>query len=215
MMNGSALAADWAKEHAAAILEAWYPGQSGGTAIAETLLGSNNPAGRLPVTFYKSVEDLPAFDDYSMKGRTYRYTAAPPLFAFGDGLSFSNFGYSHLALSQTRIAAGEPVNVSVHVENEGPINGDEVVEVYLTPPAEGVADAPIRSLVGFRRIHLAAHEARDVSVTIDARNLSLVDRSGNRAIHAGRYLISAAGRQPGGKTQSVPLDITGQSVLPE
>ncbi len=215
MMNGSALAATWAKEHAAAILEAWYPGESGGTAIAETLLGKNNPAGRLPVTFYRSIEDLPAFDDYSMKGRTYRYSTAPPLFAFGDGLSFTSFAYAHPALSQPKLVAGDPLNVNVHVENTGALDGDEVVEAYLTPPAAGAASVPRRWLVGFTRIHLAAHEGRDVSLEIDARSFSQVDAAGHREIVPGHYLISVGGHQPDGETQTLPLEITGGSAMPE
>jgi beta-glucosidase len=213
MLNGSAIAADWAKEHAAAILEAWYPGESGGTAIAETLLGANNPAGRLPVTFYRSIDDLPAFDNYAMKGRTYRYSTAPPLFAFGEGLSFTSFAYSHGALSQTKMVAGESLSVSVHVENTGSLSGDEVVEVYLTPPADG--NAPIRSLVGFTRLSLAAHEGRDVAIAIDPRSLSQVDALGHRAILPGHYTISVAGHQPDGNTLSLPLEITGRSAMPE
>jgi beta-glucosidase len=213
MMNGSALGIGWAKEHAAGILEAWYPGESGGTAIAETLLGSNNPAGRLPVTFYRSIDDLPAFDDYAMKGRTYRYATATPLFAFGDGLSFTSFAYSHAELSQKKMVAGESLSVSVHVENTGSLDGDEVVEVYLAPPAGG--NAPIRSLVGFTRIHLAAHQGRDVPVAIDPRNLSQVDALGRRAILPGQYTISVGGHQPNGNTLSLPLEITGRSAMPE
>jgi beta-glucosidase len=215
MMNGSAVAVDWAKEHAAAILEAWYPGESGGTAIAETLLGANNPAGRLPVTFYRSIDDLPAFDDYSMKGRTYRYSTAKPLFAFGDGLSFTSFAYTQQSLSQKKIVAGEKLSVTVHVENTGTIDGDEVVEVYLTPPVESAAQAPIRSLIGFTRIHLAAHEGRDVIVPIDPRSLSQVDALGHRAILPGHYLISVGSHQPEASTQSLPLEITGRSAMPE
>jgi beta-glucosidase len=215
MMNGSALAVGWAKEHAAAILEAWYPGESGGTAIAETLLGKNNPAGRLPVTFYWSVDDLPAFDDYSMKGRTYRYSTTPPLFAFGDGLSFTSFAYTNASLSQAKIVAGDPVSLNVHVENTGSLDGDEVVEVYLTNPQGAAAAAPIRSLVGFKRIHLAAHEGSDVSLEIAPRSLSQVDAAGHRAILPGRCLISVGGHQPGSATPALPLEITGRIAMPE
>jgi beta-glucosidase len=215
MMNGSALAAGWAKEHAKALLEVWYPGESGGTAIAETLLGSNNPAGRLPVTFYKSVDDLPPFDDYSMKGRTYRYSNVEPLFAFGDGLSFTTFSYSRPTLSQTKLVAGESLTLMVHVENTGLLDGDEVVEVYLTPPVGATPDAPIRSLVGFTRIHLAAHKGQDVSVVIDPRNLSQVDALGHRAIVPGNYQISVGGHQPDAKAHSLALQITGRSAMPE
>jgi beta-glucosidase len=215
MMNGSALAVGWAKEHAAAILEAWYPGESGGTAIAETLLGRNNPAGRLPVTFYRSINDLPAFDNYSMQGRTYRYSTKDPLFAFGDGLSFTKFAYTKPALSSAKLAAGDSLSLNVHVENTGALDGDEVVEVYLAPPAGSVSPAPIRSLVGFTRIHLAAHEGRDVHMAIRPRELSQVDALGHRAILPGHYLISVGGSQPSSRTHSLPLEITGTREIPE
>jgi beta-glucosidase len=215
MMNGSALAAGWAKEHADAILEAWYPGESGGTAIAETLLGVNNPAGRLPVTFYRSIDDLPAFDDYSMKGRTYRYSTSKPLFAFGDGLSFTDFAYTKATLASSKIVAGDAVRLNVHVQNTGALDGDEVVEVYLTPAFENRASNPIRSLVAFTRIHLAAHKGLDVNLAIGPRQLSQVDAAGHRAIVPGRYLISVGGQQPDGKKSSLPLEIQGRSELPE
>jgi beta-glucosidase len=213
MMNGSALAVNWARDHAAAILEAWYPGEAGGTAIAETLLGTNNPAGRLPVTFYRSIDDLPAFDDYSMKARTYRYSTAKPLFAFGDGLSYTTFAYTHAELSKSRIVAGESLDVNVHVENTGPVAGDEVVEVYLAAP--DVKDAPLHSLVGFQRIHLPPHEGTDVSVAIDPRKLSQVDAAGHRAVLPGHYLLCIAGHQPDSTTPTLALDITGRSALPQ
>jgi beta-glucosidase len=215
MMNGSALAAGWAKEHADAILEAWYPGEWGGTAIAETLLGLNNPAGRLPVTFYRAIDELPAFDDYSMKGRTYRYSTSKPLFAFGEGLSFTDFAYTKAVLSPPRIFAGDSVRLKVHVENTGALDGDEVVEVYLTHAPEDGASTPIRSLVAFTRVHLPAHEGRDVNLTINPRQLSQVDAAGHRAILPGRYLISVGGRQPDGGMASLSLEIEGRSDMPE
>jgi beta-glucosidase len=213
LMNGSALAVNWAKDHAAAILEAWYPGESGGTAIAETLLGTNNPAGRLPVTFYKAIEDLPPFEDYSMQGRTYRYSTATPLFAFGDGLSFSKFTYSHASLNSPKIVAGESVTVNVNVENTSAVDGDEVVEVYLTSPAG--AGVPIRSLVGFTRVHLAAHQGGDVGLIIDPRQLSQVDEAGHRSIRPGHYSLTVGGHQAGNEITSLPLEITGRSAVPE
>ena len=131
LMNGSALAIDWAQQHAAAILEAWYPGEEGGTAIAQTLAGENNPAGRLPITFYASVKDLPPFEDYSMKNRTYRYYQGKPLYSFGYGLSYTSFAYSGLKMGPKAAKAGGQVNVSVSVTNSGTVKGDEVVELYL------------------------------------------------------------------------------------
>ena len=160
LMNGSALAVPWAKEHAAAILEAWYPGEEGGAAIAETLAGDNNPSGRLPVTFYDSLDQLPPFESYSMAGRTYRYFAGQPLYGFGYGLSYTNFTYSHLKLSQTNLQAGEPLTVEADVTNTGSRAGDEVVELYLSgPQGEG---APLRSLRGFQRATLQPGETKHV-----------------------------------------------------
>ena len=196
LLNGSALAMNWAKEHAAGILEAWYPGEAGGTAIAETLSGKNNPAGRLPVTFYADVAQLPAFDDYSMKDRTYRYFTGKPLFGFGDGLSYTTFAYSGLRLSTEKLKAGEPLTVEVSVKNTGKVAGDEVAEVYLTPPETSVS--AVRELVGFKRVHLEAGEMRRVSFVVDARRLSQVDENGDRHVEAGEYGVRVAGSQVGG-----------------
>jgi beta-glucosidase len=213
LMNGSALAVNWAEQHASAILEAWYPGQAGGTAIAETLIGTNNPAGRLPVTFYKSVDQLPAFDNYSMQGRTYRYFAGDPLYKFGDGLSYTRFTYSNAALSSSSIAAGEELIVRVQVTNTGHAEGDEVVEVYLTPPASKLA--PIHALVGFTRVHLGAGESRMASIRIDPRQLSQVDAEGRRAILPGAYVLHVGGAQPAAGQAGLRLEITGKQALPD
>ena len=135
LMNGSALAVNWAQEHADAVLEAWYPGEAGGTAIAETLAGKNNPAGRLPLTFYASIDQVPAFTDYAMKGRTYRYFSGKPLYGFGYGLSYTKFAYDGMSLSTKELKAGEPLMVEATIRNTGAMAGDEVAELYLTPPA--------------------------------------------------------------------------------
>jgi beta-glucosidase len=138
LMSGSALAVNWAQEHAAAVLEAWYPGEGGGTVIAETLAGVNNPGGRLPVTFYASLDQLPPFDDYSMQNRTYRYFQGKPLYGFGYGLSYSTFEYSNLRVSSPQIRAGEDLTVEVDLRNTSKIVGEEVAELYLEfPPIPG------------------------------------------------------------------------------
>src|SRR5262249_59403115 len=152
LLNGSALAVDWAQKHAAAILEAWYPGQAGGRAIADVLAGTANPAGRLPVTFYQSVDQLPAFDNYTMEGRTYRYFRQKPLYGFGYGLSYSKFTYKNLKLSNPKLNAGTPLHVTVDVENTSAVAGDEVAELYITPPAG--AGNPNHWLAGFKRQHV-------------------------------------------------------------
>jgi beta-glucosidase len=153
LLNGSAVAVNWAKEHVPAIVEAWYPGQAGGTAIADVLFGDYNPGGRLPVTFYKSVDQLPPFTDYSMKDRTYRFFKGEPLFPFGYGLSYSTFVYRNLR--------SQGANVSVEVENSSAIAGEEVVQLYVKREGGG-PDDPIRSLAGFKRIPLRAHERKTV-----------------------------------------------------
>ncbi len=163
LLNGSALAVNEAEARAAAILEAWYPGQDGGTAIAQTLTGENNPAGRLPVMFYRSVEDLPPFDDYSMRGRTYRYFTGKPLFAFGTGLSYSKFEYTERKVDRAR--GDGKIGVSVRVRNASARDGDEVVRVYVK--GDGTDGGALRELRGFRRVHLKAGESRVVELAVD------------------------------------------------
>jgi len=215
LMNGSALAVNWANDHANAILDAWYSGEEGGTAIAQTLAGVNNPAGRLPVTFYKGVEQLPDFEDYAMKNRTYRYFEGEPLYPFGYGLSYSKFEYSKLKLSATELHAGDPLPVEVDVKNGSDKAGDEVVELYLTfPKLPGV---PLRALRGFTRVHIEAGQSRHVQLTLQPRDLSYVNDSGDRMVGAGDYIITVGGGQPGTKAAHAEahLSIRGEQKLPE
>ncbi len=169
LLNGSALAVNWADEHVPAILEAWYPGQEGGNAVADALFGDYNPGGRLPVTFYKSVNDLPPFTDYAMKGRTYRYFSGSPLYPFGYGLSYSTFAYEKAECSPATAGVGDTVQVRVAVKNTGTRDGDEVVQVYERAPVVGPED-PIHSLRAFRRVHLKAGEAKVVSLPVPVRS---------------------------------------------
>jgi len=194
LTSGSALTINWAQEHAAAILEAWYPGEEGGTAVADVLSGESNPAGRLPVTFYKSVAQLPPFTSYSMNGRTYRYLAEQPLYPFGYGLSFSSFHYSEGKITPDQVAPGTAVTASARVTNASSVAGDEVVELYLSHP--GVDGAPIRALAGFARIHLAASASQTVSFTLHDRDLSLVDDNGVRRVVPGPVEVWIGGGQP-------------------
>jgi beta-glucosidase len=213
LMNGSALAGGWVKD-AGALLEAWYPGEVGGTAIARTLSGKNNPSGRLPITFYASSDELPAFTDYSMAKRTYRYFQGKTLFGFGYGLSYSRFGYSGLKVSATELKAGEPLRVEVDVENLGKVAGDEVAELYVVPP-QGAA-MPLEQLRGFERVRLSAGEKRHVVFTLDARALSTVDAAGRRSVAAGTYRIVVGGGQPGTANDvQTEMKIQGGSALPE
>jgi len=215
LMNGSALAVNWANDHANAIVEAWYSGEEGGTAIAETLAGVNNPGGRLPVTFYKSVEQLPEFEDYAMKNRTYRYFTGEPLYPFGYGLSYSKFEYRNMKLSSAELDAGNPVTVDVDVKNVSPLAGDEVVELYINFPK--VAGAPLRALRGFTRVHVGAGEVRHVSLALQPRDLSYVNEAGDRMVAAGDYVISTGGGQPGTPAAQADarLTIRGEQKLPE
>jgi beta-glucosidase len=215
LMNGSALAVNWANDHANAILDAWYSGEEGGSAIAQTLAGVNNPAGRLPVTFYKGVEQLPDFEDYAMKNRTYRYFAGEPLYPFGYGLSYSKFEYSNLKLPEGELQAGDSLPVEVDVKNASDKAGDEVVELYVNFPK--VPGAPLRALRGFTRIHLDAGQSRHVKFTLQRRDLSYVNESGDRLVGAGDYVISVGGGQPGTKAAQAgaKLTIHGEQKLPE
>ncbi|MGB8065945.1 MAG: glycoside hydrolase family 3 C-terminal domain-containing protein [Candidatus Sulfotelmatobacter sp.] len=215
LMNGSALAVNWANDHANAILEAWYSGEEGGTAIAQTLAGVNNPAGRLPVTFYKGIEQLPEFDDYAMKNRTYRYFTGEPLYGFGHGLSYTTFEYSEMRLSNSTLQAGDPLNVEVDVKNTGSRDGDEVVELYVTFPK--LAGAPLRALRGFKRVHFKAGEQQHVTLSLTPRDLSYVNEAGDRLVAVGDYIITVGGGQPGTQAPHADahLTITGEQKLPE
>ena len=174
-----------------AVLEAWYPGEEGGTAIAETLTGATNPGGRLPVTFYASLDQLPPFDDYSMQNRTYRYFQGKPLYGFGYGLSYSTFEYANLKLSPPQLKAGDDLTVAVDVRNTSGIAGDEVAELYLEfPPTPG---APARALRGFERLRLAPGETRRVTYTLKARDLSMVNDNGECVVAPGEYNIFVGG----------------------
>jgi beta-glucosidase len=215
LLNGSALSVNWEKAHANAILEAWYSGEEGGAAIAETLSGKNNPAGRLPVTFYKDVHQLPHFENYSMKGRTYRYFEGDPLWQFGYGLSYTTFSYGDLALPNLPVIAGDPLDASVTVTNTGTLAGDEVVQLYLSFP--DVPGAPIRALRAFRRVHLEPDAKEKVDFHLSPRDLSMVNLDGDVIIAQGKYTMSIGGAQPGNGVASATgsFEINGQVMLPE
>jgi beta-glucosidase len=220
LMNGSALSVNWADEHVPAILEAWYPGEEGGTAVAEAIAGDFSPAGKLPLTFYKSVDQLPAFDDYNMKGRTYRYFGGEPLYPFGYGLSYTNFEYSNLSFDKSNVGASDDLVASVDVKNSGKMASDEVVQLYVTHP--GVDGAPLRSLAGFKRVRVAAGATEHVLVSVPNRNLSIVDADGVRKIVPGEVQVWVGGGQPvardglakpAGVSGSVKME--GPATLPE
>jgi beta-glucosidase len=203
LTSGSDVSMPWAQEHANAILAAWYPGESGGTAIAETLSGEN----------YRSVADLPEFSDYAMANRTYRYFKGPVLYPFGFGLSYSHFEYGKPEIAEARVKAGETVTVKVRLTNTSAVEGDEVAQVYVTPPHTPVS--PRLALEGFQRVHLAAGEGRELTFVLDPRLLSEVDATGKRREMAGDYEVYVGGAQPTGKDANVaPLHVTGEVALP-
>ncbi len=215
LMNGSALAVNWANDHANAIIDAWYSGEEGGTALAQSLAGVNNPAGRLPVTFYKGVEQLPEFEDYAMKNRTYRYFTGEPLYGFGHGLSYTTFEYSGIKLSNASLQAGDPLDVEVDLKNTGSRDGDEVAELYVSFPK--LPGAPLRALRAFTRVSLKAGEQKHAKLTLSPRDLSYVNEAGDRFVSAGDYLITVGGGQPGtgAPHAEAHLMIQGEQMLPE
>jgi len=196
LINGSPLAINWADEHLPAIVEAWYPGEEGGTAIADVLFGDYNPGGRLPVTFYKSLEQLPPFTDYNMaSGRTYRYFKDEPLYPFGYGLSYTSFEYSDLALTPLQSKPEPTVSVSAKIKNTGKLSGDEVVQLYISHKSNSYI-MPLHSLEGFERIHLNPDEEKTITITLTPRSFSLVTDKGKRIVEPGSYQITIGGGQP-------------------
>ncbi len=200
LTSGSALAVNWEKEHVPAILQLWYPGEEGGTALADVLFGDYNPAGRLPVTFYKTVDQLPPFEDYNMTGRTYRYFGGEPLFPFGYGLSYTRFEY-HNFLVPKETAAGAEVRISVEVKNTGTVAGDEVVQLYVKDLGASVP-TPLRSLQGFKRVHLKPGETKVVEFRLQPKQLAVFGaRSGGEharfIVEPGVFEIAVGGVLPG------------------
>jgi beta-glucosidase len=200
MMTGSAIAIPWEDENIPAIVNAWYGGQSAGTAVADVLFGDYNPAGRLPVTFYKSDKDLPGFSDYSMKGRTYRYFNGEALYPFGYGLSYTSFKYDALKIPAS-VAKGKNITVSVSVTNTGKMDGEEVVQLYVSNQNKNI-HAPVKALKGFLRIALKAGETKMITFNVTADDLSLVNEEGRLYQPKGKLMISVGGGQPGVKNKT-------------
>ena len=219
LMNGGALSVNNIQEKAAAVILAGYPGQQGGNAVADVLFGDYNPAGRLPVTYYKSVDQLPPFENYDMKNRTYRYFTGEPLYPFGYGLSYTTFSYSNLVIPE-KLTTGTQVPVKVTVTNTGKMTGDEVVELYLTDE-KATTPRPLRQLEGFSRISLKPGESKVVEFRLEPRQFSIINNKDKRVIEPGYFTISVGGKQPGFKgyldpqfTQVVTgrLRLTGKEV---
>ncbi|MBN2744764.1 MAG: glycoside hydrolase family 3 C-terminal domain-containing protein [Marinilabiliaceae bacterium] len=193
LLNGSAISLPKEADNIPAIVEAWYPGQAGGTALADILFGDCNPSGRLPVTFYEGVDQLPDINDYSMENRTYRYFKGKPLFAFGHGLSYTTFAYSNLQIPSS-ITAGDTMTVTVDVTNKGQMDGDEVVQLYLSHPR--VARAPIRSLRAFARVTIPTGETRQVTFRLTPEQMAIVNHQNQQELMAGQMKLSVGGGQP-------------------
>jgi len=211
LLNGSALAVNWADENIPAIIEAWYPGQAGGTAIADVLFGDYNPGGRLPVTFYKSVDDLPSFEDYNLTTQTYRYFKGEPLYPFGYGLSYTSFSYDNLKINDNYMA-GDTVILSVDVRNTGKIAGDEVVQVYISDLNAPVR-VPIRSLKGFKRIHLKPGEVQTVDFAISPDAFSIINDYNERVILPGKFELYVGGGQPESKGTEDGINILKSNLI--
>ncbi len=210
LMNGSALAVNWANQNADAILDAWYSGEEGGTAIAETLAGSNNPAGRLPVTFYKSVDQLPPFEDYAMKGRTYRYFEGEPLYPFGFGLSYSKFEYQNLKVGAAKPDGG--VMVEAEVTNTGEREGDEVAELYISRKSSQYT-VPRIALKSFQRVHLKPKESRQLSFQLSRDQLASIDENGRHVFEPGEFSVSVGGRQLDASAEQAHTVVAGKFTV--
>ncbi|HWO12544.1 MAG TPA: glycoside hydrolase family 3 C-terminal domain-containing protein [Polyangiaceae bacterium] len=216
LLAGSPLAINWADEHVRAIVQAWYPGQAAGQALADVLFGDYSPAGRLPMTFPRSLADVPQFTDYRMKGRTYRYAEKEPLYPFGYGLSYTRFEYEDIEVSKPKVALGDELVVSAEVKNVGERAGDEVVQLYLKA-LDAPFVVPVHELRGFTRIFLQPGQAQRVSFTLSSRDLSLIDEAGKRVFQPGRYRLFVGGSQPDARSGdligedpvSLDLELTG------
>jgi beta-glucosidase len=212
LTSGSAVALGPEQEKAAAVLAAWYPGEEGGHALANLLSGKADFSGRLPVTFYKSAEDLPAFSDYRMEHRTYRYFDGPVLYPFGFGLSYAKFSYDAVQLSNSKITAGEPLTATVTLHNQSNTAGTEVAELYVAPPK--LAGAPHLALAGIQRVHLQAGEKREVKFTLQPDQLGFADPAGRRSVHPGSYRLFIGGAQPHlDQDKGIEFQITGDKPL--
>jgi beta-glucosidase len=219
LLSGSALAVNWADENIPAILQAWYPGALGGRAIASILFGDESPSGRLPITFYKTTEELPDFKDYSMTGRTYRYMANDALYPFGYGLSYTKFAYSDITLSSKKINTGENMTCSVKIKNTGSCDGDEVVQLYLRDVEASVV-IPKWELKGFKRIALKKGEENTVTFTIEPRRMAIIDNEGKCILEPGKFEVYIGGSQPdkrsleltGNEVKKADFEVTGKTI---
>ena len=216
LLNGSALSINWENQNVPAIIESWYPGQAGGTAIADVIFGDYNPAGRLPVTFYKDINDIPAFNDYNMKGKTYRYFKGTPLYEFGYGLSYTTFKYNNFKTPESITADADQFTVEVDVENTGGIQGEEVIQLYIENPNADEFN-PHKTLIAFDRLSFGPNEKKTLTFKIDKEQLSTINPDGEKVIEPGQFLISVGGSQPSqeriksGAVVSKNLNVSGNT----
>jgi beta-glucosidase len=196
LFGGSPVALGEAEDLVEAIIHVWYPGEEGGHAVADILFGKASPSGKLPITFPKSTSQLPAFEDYSMKDRTYRYATWEPLYPFGFGLGYTTFAYSDLKLDQSTLKAGDPLEFSVTLTNTGSQAGEDVVQVYLTD-LEASTVVPFHKLVAFQRTALAAGECRELSFTIDAEAMMFINDDGEAVLEPGSFKLVVGSCSPG------------------
>jgi beta-glucosidase len=219
LMSGSSLAVSWADEKIPVIIQAWYPGAEGGRAVASLIFGDYSPSGRLPVTFYRSTEELPDFHDYAMKNRTYRYMKNEPLYPFGYGLSYTSFDYGPVKASNVRIQAGESVTFGINVKNTGGMDSFETVQLYLRDVEAGV-DVPKWQLRGVRKVFLKCHEQTEVSFTLNARAMALINDAGKAVLEPGLFEVFIGGSQPdsrsekltGTKVSKADFEVTGMAL---
>lgn len=208
LISGSALAVNWADEHVPAIIQAWYPGADGGKAIASLLFGEYSPSARLPVTFYRSTEELPDFTDYSMKNRTYRYMETEPLYPFGYGLSYTKFAYAAMEGSPEQIRAGESAEFAVRVKNIGNFDSEEAVQLYVKD-VEASVEVPKWQLKGFRKVFLKQGEEKIVRFAVTPRDMALIDEEGRCLLEPGEFEVFIGGSQPDARSQA----LTGTPVV--
>jgi beta-glucosidase len=212
LTGGSPIALGEVEEMVDAILFIWYPGMEGGRAVADVLFGDVSPAGKLPLTFPKSLDQLPAFDDYSMTGRTYRYMVEDPLYPFGFGLSYSRFEYADLKLEKAAIAAGDSLNFSLTVGNNGDRTAAEVVQFYLSD-IQASAIVPLHHLVGFERVILDAAESRTVTFMLTPEMMSFFSDDGKLTLEAGRFQLEVGGCSPGNRGQELGAPAPATAVF--
>jgi beta-glucosidase len=215
LTSGSAVAMNWAAENADAMLALWYGGEKSGTALAEVLSGGFSPSGKLPITFYRSLDGLPKFEDYSMKNRTYRYFKGDVLYPFGYGLSYASWKLNEAHLDRESIQAGESFHVEAEVINNSATPADQVLEVYIEPEGEHRDANPY--LAGFSKIHLEAHQVMKVNLPIEGRQLSRVDDNGIRTVSQGQYRIFIGDGQPSHSSwdRMLKLTVKGQVAIPD